>query len=321
MAPKFKYKPRSPDAWDKRANQQGGSGVGVIKDDCKTFTPAKGDNHIRILPPTWENAEHYGLDIWVHYAVGPDRSSVLCLNKMQNKRCPLCEAKQKADRAGDEELSKELNAGRRVAIWLIDRKEESKGPMVWTMPWTMDRDFVKLSRDRDGEIYLLDDPDEGYNISFEKQGESIATKYVGIKLDRKPTSVDSDIIEYIVEEPLPQVLVYLTYDEIKRIYEGGGMDEPADDPPAKDAPADEKAEPKWKPRGRAAREDTPQSDAPDEGYTRGEDPPAAEKPEPTNDERKPNARAERKPDPEPDPPKPSGRTRAEELRAKYGNRS
>lgn len=267
----FQYRRRDPDAWDKRANQQGGEFQGIIKDDFKTFTPAKGDNFLRILPPTWEDATHYGLDVYVHYGIGPERASALCISKMGGHRCPICEASIKAEKAGDDELAKELKSGKRVLVWMFDRKDEQKGPMLWSMPWTLDRDFAKLARDpRSGEIYTLDDPDDGYDISFEKTGEKQQTKYIGSQIARKPSSVPQDFIDYVVEFPIPTTLVYRTYDELRKLYEGGDISPPADD--RRDDRRDDPP-PREREREREPERDSRRDDPPREA--RRDDPPPA----------------------------------------------
>lgn len=217
----FKYTPRNQESIEKRAAQQGGDFQSFIKDEFTVYAVKKGDNSIRIFPPTWDDPEHYGIDVFVHYQVGPDRASVLCPLKMENKPCPLCEAYMRAERQGDEELAKSLKVARRVLVWLLDRKEEEKGPLLWSMPWTVDRDIAKISRDKDsGEYYFIDDPDKGYNISFDREGEPPAVKYTGIQLARRQSSVASNFMNFVVEHPLPDVLKYRTYEEIKLLYEG-----------------------------------------------------------------------------------------------------
>ena len=56
----FQYRPRTTEEMERRAHQSGTSKEGFIIPDVQTFTPADGDNKIRILPPTWEDAGHYG---------------------------------------------------------------------------------------------------------------------------------------------------------------------------------------------------------------------------------------------------------------------
>ncbi len=84
----FQYRKRSADEVEKRANQQGGDFLSLFKSEYKQYKVKKGDNFIRILPPTWEDAEHYGLDVHVHYSVGPQRETVICMNKTFDKSAP-----------------------------------------------------------------------------------------------------------------------------------------------------------------------------------------------------------------------------------------
>lgn len=275
----FKYKQRDVSALEKRQNQQGSEFQGFIKDEFKTYSVAKGDNFLRILPPTWEDAEHYGLDIYVHYGIGPERATALCLAKMKGERCPICEASVRLEKSGDDEGAKEIKAGKRVLVWMADRKDEAKGPMIWSMPWTLDRDFAKLARDpRSGEVFYIDDPENGYDISFEKTGEKQQTKYVGMQLARRPSSVDQDFVDYIVLNPLPTTLMWRTYDELKTLYEGADAydaphrdadrrDDRRDPPPREerreeprrdDPPASERT--KFRPRGEAAPREEPRRD-------------------------------------------------------------
>ena len=349
----FKYRPRDPSAWEKRATQQGSEFQGIFHEDYKQYTVAKGDNHIRILPPTWEDADHYGLEVYVHYGIGPDRASVICLHKMKQQRCPICEAQQRLERAGDDEGAKELRANKRVVVWLIDRKEEAKGPMLWAMPWTLDRDFSAAAMDkRSGEIYSLDDPENGFDVSFDKTGDKQLTKYIGIQPARRASSVDQDFIDYVVEFPVPNTLVWRTYDEIKLLYEGGSTPESdpvstrtrRDDPPARERereperPREREREPERRrddPPPRARAQYTPPPREPEPGSRNadlgGDDIPwdkhthAAPR---ENDSRRGDSRRddppsrEREKDPEP-PPRDAatpGRSRAEELRARFGRR-
>lgn len=233
MAMKFKYQARRPEAVEKRASQQGSDFKGVFLDEYKTFRPGDGDNFVRILPPTWEDAEHFGLDLYIHYQVGPDRASVLCPSKMKKKKCPICEAKLKAEKSGDEELAKELGARHQVAVWMIDAKDKEKGPMIWSMSWTIDRDIAKICKDREtGEVYPIDHPEEGRNVQFDRTGKGILTKYGGFAVSKRPSSIDEKWLEFVVKAPLPDCLVWCTYDEIQKLFEGGEEDDAAEDKPA-----------------------------------------------------------------------------------------
>jgi len=233
MPSKFHYQARSNEDWEKRASQQGGGFQGYILDDFRLYTLKKGENAIRILPPTWDGAKHYGMDVYTHFGIGPDKATVLCPLKMAEQKCPICEARALAEKRGDEDMVKDLRPSKRVLVWLIDRKDEDKGPVVWGMPWTVDRDISKVSRDRGtGKYYFVDHPEEGFDIYFDREGEGIGTKYTGVQLARRATSVDEEWLEYIQAHPLPETLLIRDYEEILELFEGaaGGPAEPEASP-------------------------------------------------------------------------------------------
>lgn len=219
----FKYQRRSAEDVEKRASQQGDSFKGFIKDEYKFWLPKKGDNWIRILPPTWNKATHYGLDVHVHSYIGPERASVLCNLKMHGARCAVCEARVRLEGSGapDEEIG-QLKPSKRVVVYMLDMKDESKGVQIWAMPWTVDRDINKICKDkRDGTTYLIDDPEDGYDVFFDREGDGIGTKYTGFQLSRRPSSVDERHLDYISDHPLPDTMIERDYAEVANIYTGG----------------------------------------------------------------------------------------------------
>jgi len=242
LASKFKYKARTPEQVEKRLNRTGGSFQGFLHDDYKTFKPAVGDNFIRFLPPTWDDAEHWGYEVHVHYGVGPDRASVLCLSKMENKRCPICEARDAARKAGDEEAAKELAPRLQVVSWVMNMRDTAAGPMLWSIGFRMDSDFIKLTRDREsGELLQIDNPEEGYNVSFQREGTTqTTTRYSGFQTSRKPSAIEESWLEYVVAHPVPTTFVHRTYEEVKALFEGAdnkGEDEEEKKPVADEQPA------------------------------------------------------------------------------------
>ena len=218
----FQYVARPQDAWERRANQSGTQYIGIIKDQYNVFRPRKDDNSIRILPPTWENPLHYGYDIWVHFGVGPEKGQVLCLQKMKHQRCPICDFQVKAEEQGREDAG-DYKPIRRVVVWIVDRKAEKPedNPMVWAMPWTVDRDISAICRDKEtGELYMIDHPEAGFDVYFTKTGEKEQTKYVALQLARRSTTVDSSIVKVIADNPIPSVLIWRSYEEVNLIFSG-----------------------------------------------------------------------------------------------------
>lgn len=237
---RFSYHKRSSKEHKKRASQRGGNFESPFNSTYKMYSPAKGENCIRILPPTWTDAKHFGFDVFVHYALG-ERGTFLCPKQMRGKRCPACEESERASRSGeDDEYIRSLKANKRVAVLLIDRDKEKEGPQLWLMPWTVDRDIAVISEDRrTGEVLPIDDPEEGFDISFVKEGEKKTTKYVGIQVERRssPLSDDSERadewLSMIQEHPIPDCMVKHTSKDIQEALNGmrGKNDDEDDNEP------------------------------------------------------------------------------------------
>jgi len=238
--PKFQYRARTAEEMNKRAHQGAGNREGFILPSINTWSPKDGENKVRILPPTWDDAEHYGAEVYVHYSVGSDKGTYICLNKQAGESCPVCEVRQELDNAGDDEAARELLPRKRVAMYVIDRNEESKGPMIWASPWTLDQEIAKQSIDDDGGALALDSPTEGYDVTFsrEQQGKNVPPKYVGVKISRKPSPIfDSEeeietVLDYVSENPIPKCFVLHDYEAVKKVFEGGpGKRAPDETPP------------------------------------------------------------------------------------------
>lgn len=238
----FKYKRRGTEAWKKRAEQSGYNNRSIVKGDITQYRPKDGDNLIRILPPTFDDAEHYGYELWVRYGIGPDQDSFLDLNKMLGQPDPIEEERMEAMQDNDKDYADKLQSKKRVGVYLIDRDEEDKGIQFWSMPWTMDADITTLAVDkRTGEVLDIDDPEDGYDIEFTKTGKGIKTQYGGLGIARKSSPLDNDeALEAAIETPLPEALQYYDYDEIAKCFSAGGgydddeeEDEDEDDRPRK----------------------------------------------------------------------------------------
>ena len=224
----YEYHARDDESAKKRATQGGGDFDRLLIDGVKGWKPNDKDNRIRILPPTWPGAKHFGLDVYVHYGVGPDRNSYLCLNKMKGLPDPIAEEyailKRDARNDADDKAAKELSPKPRVLVYLIDRDHEKDGVQAWMMPAGLDKDIVKVSIDKDtGEVLPIDHPDDGYDVSFEKNGQGMTTKYEGVAIARRSSPLGrSEWMEYAVDNPLPDQLNFYSYEHIAGVFNGGG---------------------------------------------------------------------------------------------------
>lgn len=227
----FRYQERSADTTRKRAEQSGSQFDSYVLEEVRLWRPNDGDNTIRILPPTWDRPEHFGVDIYVHYGVGPDNEAYLCLDKMKGEPCPVCEERKKALDEGDDDYAAQLKPNRRVLVYIIDRDHEKDGVQAWSMPWTIDRDICKLAVDKKtGDVLPIDHPDHGYDVEFERKGKAERTEYIGVAIARRESPLGEDSwLDYAQNLPLPDALKYYSYEHIQRVLCGGGKSRPSDD--------------------------------------------------------------------------------------------
>jgi hypothetical protein len=223
---KFVYEQRSVEDVEKRVSN-GSKFDRSLKDFVKMFKPVTGKNRVRILPPTWKDPTHYGYDVWSVYNVGPDNQNYLSLSKMGKGKDPVFEEYQKAKSEGREDDAKNLAARRRVMVYVIDRKHEDEGPQVWFMPIGIDKDICAISVDEDtGALINVDSPEDGYDVTFTKEGDKLMTKYTGVAIARtsSPISTNDKLydewLDYIVEHPLPSLLNFYSYEHIKAVLNG-----------------------------------------------------------------------------------------------------
>lgn len=229
---KFQYRLRPKGAVAKRASQEGGAFDSPFKSQFKLYKPSEGQNRIRILPPTWDDADHYGYDAWFHSGVGPENSTYLSSYKMKGKSDPIWEEYTRAQKEGDEELTKQLKPYKRVVVWVIDRKNEAEGPMLYSMPWTLDRDIAIACKDPDsGEYIVVDKIEDGYDVLFEKKGTGIQTKYFGQKISRRPSPISDDDkksaewLAFIEANPIPSTFKFYSADHLSQVLGQGSRTE------------------------------------------------------------------------------------------------
>ena len=224
----YRGRERTVESVVRKSKQGGGLYDSYLSSDIPLFKSKEGESCIRILPPTWEDTEKWGdgweIGIYLHYSVGPDNGAYLCLDKMKGETCPVCEARRDA---ADEEESDALKPSYRSLCWVIDRDNEKAGPQVWSMPITLFRDINARSVDKKTNTpILIDDPEEGYDLVFNRAGTDKRTKYTGVEIMREPTPLHDDEklqarwLEYIKDHPLPDVLTFFDAEHIERVLFG-----------------------------------------------------------------------------------------------------
>jgi hypothetical protein len=249
----FKYTRRERTVEDIRRKASEGSRDydNLFKGDAKLFKPGEGENIVRIMPPTWgsqpyddvelakmpeaelkkiaEEDDRFGigwdLPIYVHYGVGPDNASYLCLDKMRGERCPICEA-QAATRDPDE--ADALKPTKRGLCYIIDRNAEKEGPQLWSMPFQKIRNeiYARSVDKKKGTAIKVDDPEEGFDVSFNRAGKDDRTNYTSVEVDREPTTLADDErqqerwLDYIFDHPLQDALNFYDPEHIEKVLSG-----------------------------------------------------------------------------------------------------
>jgi hypothetical protein len=231
----FKYAGRSSEDVARAAKESSSRYDSYVDGDFPWFKSHDGENQIRIIP--WLSAGHpdydklvekygrkIGINIVLHRNVGVDKGTYLCLDKTNGEPCPPCDTW----RQDDEEA---LKPSDRMLVWLIDRKNEKTGPQLWAMPLGTSKDINAASQVRgkggaDGEVLLVDDPNEGYDIFFDREGVKDRTRYVRFETDRDPSPLhenekkQNQWLAYVMDNCLPDILKTYPLDYLEKVLSG-----------------------------------------------------------------------------------------------------
>lgn len=220
----FQYQGRTAEDLKERGERGSKEFDKMLKPGVKSWKPNEGENRVRFLPATWPEARHFGLDVKVHYGVGPDENSYLCLRKHGDGQCPICEEYDRARREdkSDEEYLRQLEAKSRVLVYLVDRDNERDGVQAWMMPWGLDKDITKISQDKETrEVLTIDHPEDGYDVTFDRTGKGIKVKYEGVSISRRPSPLGrEEWLEFAMDNPLPDQLQTYDYDHVSKAFGG-----------------------------------------------------------------------------------------------------
>jgi hypothetical protein len=235
--PGFTYKFRTEQAVKDRAEKKGGGRFdSPFKPTADLWRPKAGENQIRILPPTWDDHEHFGYEIWVHSWVGSENGTYLCPSKHQGRSCPVCRLAKQAKDNGDEEDWQQLKVKQHYVYWVIDRESENQHPQLWELGWQLDRDIVALTynkRSTSNKVLYIDHPEEGYDIVLRRSGEKLNTRYLpSIIPEHCPIFDDArrceEIMNYIQEHPIPDMLHFYDNAYLERVMTGAQEQTDAD---------------------------------------------------------------------------------------------
>lgn len=192
----MEFKKVSKDKIREKFDRSGITRPHYIRPDIQLYKPKEGDNFIRILPPVGE-MDDFGLDIWVHSFLGPERGSYLCLERTnlitrKKQKCVLCEFYRKLQgklekSSSSNDLMKLVFPKRRTLFWVLDvsDKPQSIDPLVFDAPYRqVAEEIIMRCIDRKtGEIIDISDVKEGREIYFKMtKANRKFPEYRGIEL-------------------------------------------------------------------------------------------------------------------------------------------
>lgn len=193
--------------------------------DIKGHKVQDGDNFLQIIPPVDEN-KYFGLRLFIHYGIGPNNSAFLCLAKHKNKPCPICEERERLQKAGaDDEELRQLNAyPARYAFLVVDTSSKDsikEGIKFWVAPNTVNEAILSLSEDaRTKRVIDITDPKNGHDLFFKVKGKDKLRKYESFKLEEM-TQLPDKLFDSINDMPdLEEFLIYHSYEEMEEELQG-----------------------------------------------------------------------------------------------------
>lgn len=148
------------------------------------FTTKEGKNRIRILPSWTSKGPHAGRFFFkgiLHYGFkveGRGRAFPCLIMFDEHAACPSCAFAEALKDNGSEELDKiaqRVRSKSKYYVNVLDRKNPANKIQIYGMTRTMMRTLRGYLQDPDyGDIT---DPEEGRDLTIEKTGSGLATKY------------------------------------------------------------------------------------------------------------------------------------------------
>lgn len=270
--------------------------------EVKFFQPKKGTSTLDIIPYEVTVDNHpeglepgdlwYRRTIWVHFGIGAEDKSYLCL-KTIGKRCPICDARAQMLKDGDadEELIKSLKPKEREIYNVIDLDDEKAGVQLWDMSYHL---FGKILEDeiREGDEDLAGfaDLQDGKTIKV-RFGEKKIGKNAFLEATRidfvDRDDYDEDILKDVLD--LDAILNILPYEKLEAVFLEV---EEADTPKKGDKKSSSKKQ-KDEEEEEDEDDDTPPRRKKDSGKKKKQD-------DEEEEEEKPSKRTSKKKEPEPE---------------------
>lgn len=209
---------------------------GIYRIDVFPYLVGKGN------PFADEGMYHYERTYFCHRNIGTGQNAYVCLAKTFNKRCPICEHRSQIEsRGGDQETIKSLKSSERQ-LWIVkDLNNAEEGFML------MDQSHYLFGRHIDAKVAAAD-PEDGYETFFHLEGGKtlkisvteqsfLGRSYnAASDIEMKPRKQDYDTSIMDDMPCLDDLLVELSYDKLKKIFEAVPGEETEEDEEEEETP-------------------------------------------------------------------------------------
>ena len=199
-------------------------------EDIEFFTPKKGVNVFDILPyevssnvnPFADKGElWYERTIFVHYNIGAEESSYLCL-KTVGKKCPICEYRAQLFKSKDDSDKQQVQALRpsERQLFNVYDPEDDEYKILYLAHGNFGKVLdEEINEDEDEQYNFFFWPEDGYRLkvrfskeSFDKGSYLKASRIDFRDRDPYPESVVDEL------EDLDACLNVLSYEKLERIF-------------------------------------------------------------------------------------------------------
>jgi hypothetical protein len=186
------------------------------------------ENHPEIDNGMEIGDEDYYLNYSIHRNIGTDNKTFICLSKTYNKKCPICEERERIFREKDGKSEEEikvigraLKAKERVLFNVIDKNDDADNniKLYDVSPYVFSTDMLKAFKraQKEGPARYIADIEEGPTITFiaeeEKADGFVYYKATTFEFKDREEVYSEEIIDSAY--PLDEFLVVHTYKEIE----------------------------------------------------------------------------------------------------------
>lgn len=164
---------------------------GNIDTSNRFWKPKLGRNRIRVLP-AWDARGLFFFESVLHYGFvhEGDKRAFPCLRKAANGFCPTCQLIGKHANDSDPDVEKIIRAlapKSRYLMNILDRGANQPTVQIFTAPFSVAKELIAVFNDEDfGDIT---DPEEGHDVTVEKDGAGLGTRYT-VRVSPKVTAIN-----------------------------------------------------------------------------------------------------------------------------------